>query len=271
MSKGTRMRARQWLSAGGNAYNFGSEMARLGCSVTLVSKTSTLLLDMVRKETGGLDFSTDFVETGHDPSLTVALEFSGTRWNSALNINSPGRLLEFGSADFPLALNNKKFDIVSVFNFSNNRLGPQLAIHAFTSVRGMRLMDLPDPASDFRDAEGLRRSIEMSDIVTGSPVEVMSASRLLGKEHSSIRGSALAIAGMGPRVGVHSAALCMEAAEGSVVTVHPKALSLPSTTGAGDIWTAAYAYSILRSQEAGERLRFASIHATEALRRRAAH
>lgn len=265
-SRGSRTRIRQRIALGGNAYLFGLHAAKLGCSVTFLSRTSAQLLEMVKKETEGLDFSTRYVRTVDDPSLTVALEFSEGKRSSTVNINHPGALERFGKADFPAALSKRRFDVVSVFNFTNNSLGTQLAEHVFRSCRGVKLMDLPDPASGFSDWTGLKAAIGLSNVISCNPVEVRHAASSLGLvSGSSVRDSASALSKLGPVVGVHSGRLCMEAVEGDVATFRVKEVSIPSTTGAGDIWTAAYILSILRGKKRDERLRFASNYATKIL------
>ena len=177
---GSRMRAKQRLRLGGNAYLFGLYAAKQGCSVTLVSRTGQLMLEMAKRETAGLALSTRYVRTIDDPPLTVALEFSDGKKSSTMNINHLGALAKFGRADFPSALSGRKFDVLSVFNFTNNSLGTELAEHVYSSCRGMRLMDLPDPASDFSDWTGLRKVVEMSDVISCNPAEVKHAARSLG-------------------------------------------------------------------------------------------
>lgn len=266
---GSRMRADQRIQLGGNAYLFGLHAAKLGCAVTLVSRASPMMLEMVRKETAGLDFSTRYVRTADDPSLTVALEFSDGKKSSTMNLNHPGALAEFGKADFPSALSRHRFDVLSVFNFTNNSLGTELAEHVYSTCRGLRLMDLPDSASSFSDWSGLRRVVEMSEVISCSPSEVRHAARHLGLgSGSSARVSAQAIARLGPVVGVHSGSVCVEASAQGVVTTKLKELSIPSTTGAGDIWTAAYILSILRGEKPEKRLRTASAYATRMIRQR---
>ncbi len=268
--RGTRMRATQWLNLGGNAYNFGLHMARLGCAVTMVSATSTTVLEMVRRETRGLRFSTDFVETDNDPSLTVALEFRDSRGSRALNINHPGSLNGFGPDRFPTKLERRKYDLVSVFNFTNNMLGPQLASHVFSRMKGLKLMDLPDAASGFSDREGLKSAIELCDVISATPEEVVSAAKLLKLSRTSgVRSAAVALSSMGPRMGIHSASDSIEVCEGKAVVHRSKPMPLPSTTGAGDCWTAAFALSLLRGEKPSARLEFSSGYATEMLLKRA--
>lgn len=265
-AQGSRMQASQKLALGGNAYLFALHAAKLGCSVTLVSKTSSKLLEMAREEASGLDFSTRYVTTVEDPSLTVALEFSDGEKSSTVNINHPGALAKFGKEDFPSSLSRRKFDVLSVFNFTSNSLGTQLAEYVFRSCRGMKLIDLPDPASSFSDWEGLREVVELSEVVSCNPAEVRHATRSLGlTSGSSVRESAQALSRLGPVVGVHSGRLCVEAGPRGTATFRVKRARIPSTTGAGDIWTAAYMLSILQGKRPEVRLTFASNYARKML------
>lgn len=267
---GTRMHLPQWLNVGGNSYNFGVQMARLGCAVTMVSTTSAVILDMVRRETRGLRFSTEFVETCSNPSLTLALEFRDSRGSRSVNINHPGSLEGFGPDRLPGRLERRVYDLVSVFNLTNNKLGAKLASHVFSSMKGLKLTDLPDSASGFSDAEGLRETIELCDAISATPEEVVSAAKLLKKGITGgVKRAAIALSSMGPRIGMHSASHSVEVFEGKVVTHRSRSLPLPSTTGAGDFWTAAYALSLLRGEKPSARLEFSSRYATEVLLRRA--
>lgn len=268
-ASGSRFRVEQRIALGGNAYLFGLYAARLGCSVTFVSRTSGLLLEMAKTETAGLDFSTRFVSTVDDPSLTVALEFSDRRKSSTVNINHPGTLARFGKEDLPSALHGRKFDVLSVFNLTNNSLGTELAQHLFHSCSGMRLIDLPDPASDFSDWAGLRKVVELSDVISCNPAEARHAAHSLGiASGSSVREAAQSLSQLGPTVGVHSGGICIEASAQGTVTWKVRELRMPSTTGAGDIWTAAYILSILQGKGPEERLRLASSYATKVLQQR---
>lgn len=269
-STGSRMRVDQRLALGGNAYYFALNAARLGCSVTLLARADRMMLAMLKREIGLLDISAAFVADGFEPSLTVALEFTDRHGGSSININDPGSLRAFGKEDFPEALLNEEFDLVSVFNLTNNSKGAQLASHVFRSFRGLKLMDLPDPSSSFSDADGLRAAVEQADLLTGNFAEVMHACRLLKLEHSgSISRAAIALSGLGPRTGVHSATRCLEAMEGEITSARVHTLEVPSTTGAGDAWTAAYAYSVLSGDKPPARLEFANRHAAAFLLQRA--
>lgn len=269
ISRGTRMKSQQKIGLGGNAYNFAAGIASLGCQVTFFTRTSSQLLEMLKQETKGLGISTRYVQTGCEPSLTVALEFSGRTGSGSVNINHPGSLQCIGREDVPPGLLSKRFDMISVFNFSNNRRGPELARHVFSSMKGIKLMDLPDPSSDFDDADSLKDAIELSDVVSCSAAEAVHASSLLGlNSGKGVMASASALSKLGPVVGVHSETLCIQASSGRCTSLKIRPVKLRSTTGAGDIWTAAYAYSILRSYSAHDRLSFASRHATAVLKKR---
>lgn len=269
-SAGTRMRERQRLALGGNALNFGMNMARLGCHVELLARTDTVLLDMIRRESAGLSLGTGYVETGFEPSTTIAMEFTGSDEGTTLNINHPGSLGRFGFAGVPSSLLSKEFDMAAVFNMTNNDLGVELASGVFSSAKGLKLMDLPDSSSDFRDPEGLKQCLEMADIVSGNAAEVLRTSRQLGLyAGTQVRGAAVSISKLGLVVGVHSSAMCLESCDGRVESVRLRPLHLSSTTGAGDAWTAAFAYSILnKEKDAAKRLSYAAEYATGVLLKR---
>ncbi len=258
-SAGSRMRVPQHLSLGGNAYNFAFAAARLGCSVALLARTSRYLLDLVLRETAGLDFSTEYVTTGFEPSLTVALEFRQAIGGRSVNINHPGSLQEAGPEMIPDELSGHHFDMVAVFNLTNNTLGTRLAQRAFSSLGGLKLMDLPDASSPFKDPDGLSDSIGLADAISASVEEGIAACSLLGLgEGLTAVESASELSRLGPVVGLHSQSESLEARDGVCTRMAVDTAAYPSTTGAGDFWTAAYALSLLRLDPPDRRLAFAN-------------
>lgn len=260
-ASGGRFGLEQEISLGGNAFNFGVHMARLGCTTVFVGSTANYALGLVKESVNGLDFSTEYISVTAAPPLTVALEFVEKGYNLNYNINSPGILANFGSENFPKSLFRSQFDLIGFFNWTNNTKGTQLAEAVLPSFRCPKLLDTPDPLNAKRRAAELKRVLDLVDIVCCNEVEACSMSALLGKKTSDPQEAALNLASLGLTVGLHAIGFVAEIRGSRVVKRAWKSVRMKRVTGAGDAWTAAYAMSYLRNDAPDVRLKFANEYA----------
>lgn len=248
-----RLQLRQELRLGGNAFNFGYHFSRLGGRTTLVSRTSSLILEMLRESVSGLEFDLRYVEEGFEPSLTVALEFEGKGSPRTLNINHPGSLAAYGPEFFPHELVGSRFDYVGLFNWTNNRRGSELFGYVCDAVEGVKLFDLASPQlrSDFPTVKSF---VNRVDMVSGNESEIGYFARALGYTSADdpLRG-AEEVSKTGIRVAMHGDTRSVECVGGESSSADVHRVPAKASTGCGDAWTAAYVYG-LSSGLSGEKL-----------------
>jgi sugar/nucleoside kinase (ribokinase family) len=257
-----RVRVAQELRLGGNAFNFGYHMAKLGGSVTFVTKTSRFLCELVRESVKGLEFDTNFVATNGEASLTIAIETRVNGKHTNFNLNHLGSLERFGPLDFPKSLLNEKFDLVGVFNWTSNELGTELASFVYQSYDAKKILDLVDPQIKKQKVGELLKVAQLVDVVCGNENEVCFVSSACGwSGQGDALDAAMYLARQGFTVALHTHEYSAEVKSSGVTKVDVQKVTPKRLTGAGDAWCAAYSYSLFQEMSAQERLSFANDYA----------
>ncbi|PSO05594.1 hypothetical protein B9Q12_00120 [Candidatus Marsarchaeota G2 archaeon ECH_B_SAG-G06] len=257
-----RVRVKQELKLGGNAFNFGYHIARLGGSVTFVAKTSRFLYELIRESVKGLEFDTSFVSTDGEASLTIAIETKVNEKPANFNLNHLGSLEHFGLADFPKTLLNEKFDLVGVFNWTSNELGTELASFVYQSYNATKILDLVDPQIKKEKMSELYKIAQLVDLLFGNENEVRFVASAWGwNGRGDALDAALYLARQGFTIALHTHEYSAEVRNSSVTKVEVKKVTPKRLTGAGDAWCAAYCYSLFHGDDAQQRLSFANEYA----------
>jgi sugar/nucleoside kinase (ribokinase family) len=261
---GDRLRFQQSLKLGGNAFNFAYHLARIGCASTLVTKTSETVFQEILGAVHGLDFCTDYVAVGYEPSLTIAIEAKADGVPINCNLNHPGYLAHFSKKDVPDRVFNKRFDLVGVFNWANNEQGSELAREVFRSFDCVKLFDLATPQLREDKIYELEEILRYADIVSGNEAEIVYLSQALGcTENDNPADCATQLSKKGVTIALHSKTYSLEVSNSTVTVEKIEPVVAKKETGAGDAWTAAYSYAYLAGFRSKERLLFANKYASE--------
>lgn len=276
---GGRVRsAGQRLVVGGNAFNTARALSRLGLAARFAGLTSQGALEFAKRETAldgarpPLDLS--LVRTGGRASHTVALELGEERTN--VQLNDPGSLdglrLEDLGGEAREALG--RADAVHLANWGQNaRGGTALAAETLAAAKAAGALTFFDPSDLWgreKDTLELLRTVPASkdlDWLLVNEAELRELSRVLllnaggtspcahddtegqGREFTKRVESALA---------VHTAGAALAFRKGKPEGEARTAPLVPSrTTGAGDVWNAAFIAATLGGVPPQVRLEFA--------------
>ncbi|MEM3857008.1 MAG: PfkB family carbohydrate kinase [Thermoprotei archaeon] len=257
-----RARCKQDIRLGGNAFNFGYHFSKLGGQSYLFANTSKAVFNMISDAVKGLAFSTKYVKTGFEPALTVALEPSNTR-EPNININHPGSLEDIGPEHFPGELCGSNFDLIGLFNWANTRRAAELFSYVLENVGGTSMLDLASPQLLGDRLAEVKRFLNRVHLLVANESEIVYLGVKLGytaREEPEITAEEISKTGL--TVAVHSSEGSMEARKGDCIFVKTRRVKPLFRTGAGDAWTAAYAYALLNGFETRKRLGYANRYAT---------
>ncbi len=262
------------LVVGGNAFNVARALARLGVAARFAGLTSKAALDFAEEETTGepLDFS--LVKVGGRASLTVALEMGEERTN--VQLNDPGsldglRLSDLGSG-IGAALATAA--AVHVANWGQNlQSGTALVAEALRAAKSGGAITFLDPSDLWgreKDTLELIRAVPSGkdlDYTLVNEAELRELSRVLllnagGTSpcaHDDVEGQGREFtkrveAGLAVHTPRHSQSWRKGRSEGVVEGHNAKPLR---TTGAGDVWNAAFIAGTLAGLSPQVRLEFA--------------
>ena len=272
---GGRIRsAGQRLVLGGNAFNAARALARLGLSARFAGLTSEGALDFARRGTEGEGLDLRFLRSGGHASLTVALEMGPDRTN--VQLNDPGSLDGFRLSDLGAGGADAFAGAaaVHVANWGQNlRAGTAFVEEALAAAKAAGAITFLDPSDLWgreKDTLGLiRRVMEGKDLgyLLVNEAELREVARVLllnaggtspcahddvegqGREFTKRVESALA---------VHTAARAQSWRKGKSEGAVSGAPATPlRTTGAGDVWNAAFIAATLGGLTPQVRLEFA--------------
>ncbi len=272
---GGRVRsAGQRIVVGGNAFNTARAVARLGATGVFAGLTSQGALEFARRETAGESVDLSCVATGGRASLTVALELGEERVN--VQLNDPGSLDGVTLADLGDAA-RARFEgaaAVHIANWGQNKsAGTALVLQALRNARQAGALTFLDPSDLWgreKDTLELIRQVPEGrdlDYLLVNEAELRELSRVLllnaggtspcahediegqGREFTKRVEAALAVHAHG-----RAQSWRRGRSEGLVERAPGKPLR---TTGAGDVWNAAFIAGTVGGLSPQVRLEFA--------------
>jgi sugar/nucleoside kinase (ribokinase family) len=262
------------LVVGGNAFNAARALARLGVPSRFAGLTSKAALDFARRETAGeaIDFS--LVKVGGRASLTVAIEMGEERTN--VQLNDPGsldglRLPDLGS-EIGAALSSAA--AVHIANWGQNiQAGTALVVEALRAAKSGGALTFLDPSDLWgreKDTLELIRAAPAHkdlDYVLVNEAELRELSRVLllnagGTSpcaHDDVEGQGREFTKrVEAGLALHTARHCQSWRKGrSEGAVNGRGEKPVRTTGAGDVWNAAFIAGTLAGLAPQVRLEFA--------------
>ena len=255
---------------GGNATNVAYALARLGCTVSLITIADKAGAVILKEAFSGHDNATLYVIEGK-PGRTTALEFQNGDNIVNIMFSDLGDNENFG----PERLGPREHEALSkaeaaiVTNWASNRKGTELARSVFEkSKNALHMLDPADIQARSKEfAESLARigsrldSLCLNENECNILLSQFGLGRISGVEETKKQVMALAKKSSVP-IDLHTAG-------GSYWTDGKEvefAKSLPAkpviVTGAGDAWDAANTIGYLAELDAGERLLFANAAAS---------
>ncbi len=264
----------QRLVIGGNALNTARALAALGVRARFAARTSKAALEFAKEETSGSGLDLSLVRTDGEASLTVALEMGGERTN--VQLNDAGSLEGLRLADLGegVAAAFKGASAVHIANWGQNVAGGTAFVGETARLAkqtgALTFLDPSDLWGREKDTLALIRQVQASkelDWFLVNEAELRELSRVLllnagGTSpcaHDDMEGQGREFTKRVPAGLAAHAARRAESwrggkSEGAIEEAPAEPLR---TTGAGDVWNAAFIAGTLAGMTPQVRLEFA--------------
>lgn len=264
----------QRLVIGGNALNTARALAALGLRARFAARTSKAALEFAKQETAGSGLDLSLVAVDGEASLTVALEMGGERTN--VQFNDAGSLegLQFGDLGEAVAHAFPGAAAVHIANWGQNIAGGTAfvgqAAHLAKKSGALTFLDPSDLWGREKDTLELIRQVQGSkelDWFLVNEAELRELSRVLllnagGTSpcaHDDMEGQGREFTKRVPAgLAAHTPRRCQSWRAGRSEGVSADEPAGPlRTTGAGDVWNAAFIGGTLAGMDPQVRLEFA--------------
>jgi sugar/nucleoside kinase (ribokinase family) len=259
------------IQQGGNAANTALGLSRLGVNVDLICKTNKLGGFLLKKFLGTYGVNLDGVKTDGELSSTVALEFGQDHVNVMLN--DPGSLADFSfdTLDEKDLEKISKSDIVGVVNWSQNKVGTELAEKVFSFAKKNNVktfFDSGDPAHRKEDISELLEKVVFSEKLDVFSLNKNELKHYTGMYNLNDKNDFLyAVDSLNEkascRLDIHTSDFACSFKKNKEKTVVPTLdlKNIVKATGSGDSWNAASIFGELIGLNDKERVLFANCFA----------
>lgn len=259
------------VQQGGNAANTALGLSRLGVNVDLICKTNKLGGFLLKKFLGTHGVNLDCVKTDGNLASTVALELGRDHVNVMLNDSGSLADFSFENLDEKDLEKIANSDMVGVVNWSQNKVGTDLAEKVFSFAKKNNVktfFDSGDPAHRKNDIHDLLEKVIFSknlDFFSLNENELKHYSELkdLEDKNDYFKALDLLLEKSSARFDLHTSSFACSVKKNCekkvVSTLRLK--DITRSTGAGDTWNAGSIFGDLIGLNDLDRLLFANCYA----------